>query len=81
MKKFLSILFVVMTVWFIHEIFFAYEYVSKEIRWNSNERLWEVADQCVGPHEDVREVMHRIEQDNPGAKPGCVLKVKVKVRR
>lgn len=81
MKKFLSILFVVMTVWFIHETFFAYEYVSKEVRWNSDKLLWEVADQCVGPHEDVREVLFRIEQDNPGAKPGCVLKVRIKVRR
>lgn len=81
MKKLLSVLLVIIAVHFVYETFFGYEYVSKEVKWSSNELLWEVADQCVGPHEDVREVLSRIERDNPGAKPGCILKVKVKVRR
>ncbi len=81
MKKMLTVLFLVMTVWFVHENFFAYTYVSKEVRWSSDELLWEVADKYTGPHEDVREVLFRIERDNPGAKPGDILKVEVKVRR
>lgn len=81
MKKMLTVLFAVTTVWFVYESFFAYKYVSKETRWGSNELLWEVAERCTGPHEDVREVLCRIESNNPGAKPGDVLKVKIKVRR
>lgn len=81
MKKLLSVLLVIIAVHFVYETFFGYEYVTKEVQWNSNELLWNIANENVGPHEDVREVMHRIEQDNPGAKPGCVLKVRVKVSR
>lgn len=81
MKKLLVVLSVVAACGFVYETFFGYEYVTKEIRWSSNELLWEVANQCVGPHEDVREVLSRIKRDNPDAKPGCILKVKVKIRR
>lgn len=81
MKKFLAVLFVVVACGFVYESCFGYTYVTKEVKWRSDELLWEVADQCVGPHEDVREVLFRIERDNPGAKPGDVLKVKIKVRR
>lgn len=77
----LTVLLVVFAIGFVYESFFSYTYVTKEVKWHSNELLWEVANENVGPHEDVREVMYRIEKDNPGAKPGCVLKVKVKVRR
>lgn len=80
MKKLLVVLLVIVATHFVYENFFAYEYVSKEVKWSSNELLWEVANECVGPHEDIREVISRIEEDNPGAKPGCVLKVKVKVK-
>lgn len=81
MKKLLVVLFIVVTCGFVYDSFFGYEYVTEEVRWSSNELLWEIGDKYVGPHEDVREVIARIEQDNPGAKPGCVLKVRVKVRR
>lgn len=81
MKKLLSVLFIVFSIGFVYESFFSYTYVTKEVKWNSNKLLWEVANDNVGPHEDVREVLFRIEQDNPGAKPGCVLKVRVKVSR
>lgn len=81
MKKLLVVLSIITVCGFVHENFFAHEYVTKEVRWSSNELLWEVAERNVGPHEDVREVMFRIEKDNPGAKPGDILKVKVKVRR
>lgn len=81
MKKLLSILLVITVGLFIYENLFAYEYVSKEVKWNTSECLWEVANENVGPHEDVREVLCRIEKDNPGAKPGCILKVRVKVHR
>lgn len=81
MKKLLSVLLVITVGLFIYENLFAYEYVSKEIRWGSNELLWEVGARCTGPHEDVREVLCRIERDNPGAKPGDILKVKIKIRR
>lgn len=81
MKKVLVVLLIAAACDFAYENLFAYEYVTKEVRWNSNELLWEVGDKYVGPHEDVREVIARIEQDNPGAKPGCILKVRVKVRR
>lgn len=81
MKKLLVVLSIITVCGFVHETFFAYEYVSKEIRWGSNELLWEVGARCTGPHEDVREVLCRIERDNPGAKPGDILKVKIKVRR
>ena len=81
MKKLLVILLVVFAMAFVYESFFGYDYVTKEVRWSSNELLWEVAERNVGPHEDIREVISRIEEDNPGAKPGCILKVRVKVRR
>ena len=81
MKKLLVVLLVVFAMIFVYESFFGYDYVTKEVRWGSNELLWEVGARCTGPHEDVREVLCRIEKDNPGAKPGDILKVKVKVRR
>ena len=81
MKKLLVILLVVFAMAFVYESFFGYDYVTKEVRWGSNELLWEVGARCTGPHEDVRKVLCRIEKDNPGAKPGDILKVKVKVRR
>ena len=81
MKKLLSVLLVITVGLFIYENLFVYEYVSKEVKWNTSEYLWEVGARCAGPHEDVREVIFRIEKDNPGAKPGDILKVKVKVRR
>lgn len=81
MKKILVVLLIAAACDFAYENLFAYEYVTKEIRWSSNELLWEVANENVGPHEDVREVLCRIEKDNPGAKPGCILKVRVKVHR
>lgn len=81
MKKLLVVLFIVATCGFIYESFFGYEYVTEEVRWSSNELLWEVGARCAGPHEDIREVISRIERDNPNAKPGDVLKVETKVRR
>ena len=84
MKKFekiMMVICVIIALWLAHDTFFGYEYVTEEVRWPSNKLLWEVADECVGPHEDVREVLCRIEEDNPGAKPGCILKVRVKVHR
>lgn len=81
MKKMLTILLIVAACGFVYENFFGYTYVAKEIKWSSNELLWEVASKCAGPHEDVREVLFRIERDNPGAKPGDILKVEIKVRR
>ena len=81
MKKLLVILLVVFSIGFVYESFFSYTYVTKEVKWNSNKLLWQVANEYVGYHEDVREILFRIEKDNPGAKPGCILKVRVKVRR
>lgn len=81
MKKMLVVLFTIVAMAFVYESFFGYDYVTKEVRWGSNELLWEVGARCTGPHEDVREVLCRIERDNPGAKPGDILKVKIKVRR
>lgn len=81
MKKLLVVLSIITVCGFVHENFFAHEYVTKEVKWSSNELLWEVAERNVGPHEDIREVISRIEEDNPGAKPGYILKVRVKVRR
>lgn len=81
MKKLLVVLLIITVCGFVHETFFGYEYVTEEVRWPSNKLLWEVADECVGPHEDVREVLCRIERDNPDAKPGDILKVKIKVHR
>lgn len=81
MKKLLVILLIVFSIGFVYESFFSYTYVTKEVKWNSNKLLWQVANEYVGYHEDVREVLFRIEKDNPGAKPGDILKVKVKVRR
>ena len=81
MKKLLVILLVVFSIGFVYESFFSYTYVTKEVKWNSNKLLWQVANEYVGYHEDVRAVLFRIEKDNPGAKPGDILKVKVKIRR
>lgn len=84
MKKFekvMMVICVVIALWVAHDTFFGYEYVTEEVRWPSNKLLWEVANDNVGPHEDVREVIDRIERDNPGAKPGDVIKVEIKVRR
>lgn len=81
MKKLLVVLFTIVAMAFVYESFFGYDYVTKEVRWGSNELLWQVANEYVGYHEDVREVLFRIEEDNPGAKPGCILKVRVKVHR
>ena len=81
MKKLLVVLFIVAACGFIYESFFSYIFVTEEVRWSSNELLWEVGARCAGPHEDIREVISRIERDNPNAKPGDVLKVEIKVRR
>lgn len=81
MKKVLVVLLIAAACDFAYENLFAYEYVTKEVRWSSNELLWEVGARCAGPHEDVREVIFRIEKDNPGAKPGDIIKVRAKVRR
>lgn len=81
MKKVLSVLLVIIAVLFVYDHFFAYEYVTEEVQWSSSELLWSVAERCTGPHEDVREVLYRIEKDNPGAKPGDILKVRIKVCR
>lgn len=81
MKKVLSILLIVFSAHFVYETLFGYEYVTEEVKWHKNEYLWNVADKHTGPHEDVREVLSRIEEDNPNAKPGDTLKIRVKVRR
>ena len=84
MKKFEKVMMVVCVVvglLLAYDNFFGYTYVIKEDCWHQKEYLWDVGERNVGPHEDVREIIARIEEDNPSAKPGSVLKVRVKVRR
>lgn len=84
MKKFEKVMMIVCVViglLLAYDNFFGYTYVTKEDCWHKNEYLWNVAERNVGPHEDIGEVLFRIQKDNPGAKPGCILKVKIKTRR
>lgn len=80
-EKIMAVICVALSLWLAYDSFFDYTYIVKEDCWHKNEYLWSVAERNVGPHEDIREVLFRIQKDNPGAKPGCVLKVTVKVRR